>query len=137
MIATVLMVISAAVIFALGAAHLIFTFVGPKLTPRDPALKIRMSEVSPVITKEATMWSFWIGFNISHSMAAMLFGLIYGFLAIAHGGLLFSSPYLLIVGLLTVGGLFVVGKVYWFSGPFIGISISLACYIASVIVAVV
>lgn len=137
MIATVLMVISAAVIFALGTAHLIFTFVGPKLTPRDPALKIRMSEVSPVITKEATMWSFWIGFNISHSMAAMLFGLIYGFLAIAHGGLLFSSPYLLIVGLLTVGGLFVVGKVYWFSGPFIGISISLACYIASVIVAVV
>lgn len=137
MIATVLMVISAAVIFALGTAHLIFTFVGAKLTPRDPALKIRMSEVSPVITKEATMWSFWIGFNISHSMAAMLFGLIYGFLAIAHGGLLFSSPYLLIVGLLTVGGLFVVGKVYWFSGPFIGISISLACYIASVIVAVV
>lgn len=137
MIATVLMVISAAVIFALGTAHLIFTFVGPKLTPRDPALKIRMSEVSPVITKEATMWSFWIGFNISHSMAAMLFGLIYGFLAIAHGGLLFSSPYLLIVGLLTVGGLFVVGKVYWFSGPFIGISISLACYIASVIAAVV
>lgn len=137
MIATVLMVISAAVIFALGTAHLIFTFVGPKLTPRDPALKIRMSEVSPVITKEATMWSFWIGFNISHSMAAMLFGLIYGFLAIAHGGLLFSSPYLLIVGLLTVGGLFVVGKVYWFSGPFIGISVSLACYIASVIAAVV
>ena len=81
------------------------------------------------------MWSFWIGFNISHSMAAMLFGLIYAFLAIAHGSLLFSSPYLLVVGLLTVGGLFVVGKVYWFSAPFIGIGISLVCYVASVIVA--
>ena len=135
MIATVLMVASAAVLFALGTTHLILTFVGPKLTPRDPALKVRMAEVSPVITKETTMWSFWIGFNISHSMAAMLFGLIYSFLAIAHGGLLFSSPYLLIVGLLTVGGLFVVGKVYWFSGPFIGIGISLACYVSSVIVA--
>ena len=54
-----------------------------------------------------------------------------------HGGLLFSSPYLLAVGLLTVGGLFVVGKVYWFSAPFIGIGISLACYVASVIVALV
>ncbi len=135
MIATVLMVVSAAVLFALGTTHLIITFVGPKLTPRDPALQVRMNEVSPVITKEATMWSFWIGFNISHSMAAMLFGLIYGFLAVGHGGLLFSSPYLLVVGLLTVGGLFAVGKVYWFSAPFIGIGISLACYIASVIVA--
>lgn len=135
MIAAVLMVASAAVLFALGTAHLIFTFVGPKLTPRDPALQVRMTEVSPVITKEATMWSFWIGFNISHSMAAMLFGLIYGFLAIVHGDLLFSSPYLLAVGLLTVGGLFVVGKVYWFSAPFIGIGISLVCYVASIIAA--
>ena len=134
MIATVLMVASAAVIFALGTIHLVITFVGPKLTPRDPALRARMAEVSPVITKDATMWSFWIGFNISHSMAAILFGLIYGFLALAHGSLLFSSPYLLAVGLLTVGGLFVVGKVYWFSGPLIGIGISLACYVASIVV---
>jgi len=135
LIATVLMVVSAAVLFALGTAHLIFTFVGPRLTPRDPALQVRMSEVSPVITKRATMWSFWIGFNISHSMAAMLFGLIYGFLAIVHRDLLFSSPYLLVVGLLTVGGLFVVGKVYWFNAPFIGIGISLVCYVASIIAA--
>ena len=135
MIATVLMLSSAAVLFALGTVHLMITFVGPKLTPRDPALQARMSEVSPVITKETTMWRCWVGFNISHSMAAMLFGLIYGFLAIAHGSLLFSSPYLLIVGLLTVGGLFVLGKVYWFSTPFIGIGISFACYVASVIAA--
>lgn len=135
MIATVLMVASAAVLFSLGTLHLIYTFVGPKLTPRDPALRVRMAEVSPVITKEATMWRFWIGFNVSHSMAAMLFGLIYGFLAIAHGSLLFSSPYLLVVGLLTVGGFFVLGKVYWFSAPFIGIGISLTCYVAGVIAA--
>ena len=81
------------------------------------------------------MWNFWVGFNISHSMAAILFGLIYGFLAIAHGSLLFSSPYLLIVGFLTLAGLFVVGKVYWFRAPFVGIGISLACYVAGVIAA--
>lgn len=137
MTATILMVASAAVLLTLGTLHLVLTFVGPKLRPRDAALQLRMSEVSPGITKEATMWDFWMGFNISHSMAAMLFGLIYGFLAIAHGGLLFSSPYLLAVGFLTLSGLFVTGKVYWFSGPLIGIGISLACYVASVIVALV
>lgn len=133
MIAMVLMVASAGIIFALGTLHLVYTFVGPKLTPRDPALKARMEEVSPVITKETTMWRCWVGFNASHSMAAMLFGLVYGFLAMAHGGLLFASPYLLAVGFLTVGGFFVLGKLYWFSVPFIGIGVSLACYVASVV----
>lgn len=135
LMATVLMVASASIIFSLGLIHFVYTFVGPKLTPRDPALQVRMNEVSPVITKESTMWRFWMGFNVSHSMAALLFGLVYGFLAIAHGGLLFSSPYLLAVGLLMVGGLFVVGKVYWFSAPVLGIGISLASYAVSVIAA--
>jgi hypothetical protein len=129
------MVASAAVIFSLGTLHLIYTFIGTKLTPRDPALQSRMAEVSPGITKDATMWSFWIGFNVSHSMAAMLFGLIYGYLGLSHGSLLFSSPYLLIVGLLMVGGLFVVGKVYWFNAPVIGIGIALLCYVASIVAA--
>jgi hypothetical protein len=31
-----------------------------------------------------------------------------------------------------LGGFVVLGKVYWFSAPFIGVSISLACYIASI-----
>ena len=81
------------------------------------------------------MWGFWMGFNITHSMAAMLFGLIYGFLALAHSSLLFSSAYLLAVGLLTVGGFFVTAKVYWFNAPLIGAGISLACYVASIIAA--
>jgi hypothetical protein len=59
-------------------------------------------------------------------MGAILFGLIYGFLAIAHSRLLFQSPFLLIVGLAMLGGLFALGKVYWFSVPFTGIGISLA-----------
>ena len=135
MIATILMTISAIMLFVLGMLHLILTFVGPKLTPRDPALQARMREVSPVITRDTTMWRCWVGFNASHSMAAMLFGLVYGYLAIAHGELLFSSVYLLLVGLLTVGGFFVLGRLYWFRVPFHGIAISLACYVASIIMA--
>jgi hypothetical protein len=129
------MVTSAAILLALGTVHLIYTFVGPKLTPRDPTLQTRMSEVSPVITKETTIWRCWIGFNASHSMAAMLFGLMYGYLAIVHSSLLFSSPYLLVLGLLMISGLFVLGKLYWFSAPFRGICFSLACYVASIIAA--
>lgn len=132
LIAKVLMVVSASIILTLGVAHLFYTFWGPMLTPRDPALQVSMSRVSPVITKETTMWRAWVGFNASHSMAAMLFGLIYGFLAIAHSPLLFTSPFLLIVGLAMLGGFLALAKVYWFNVPFTSISISLGCYVASI-----
>ena len=78
------------------------------------------------------MWRCWLGFNASHSMGLILFGLVFGFLAVAHGKLFFHSPFLLVVGLAMLGGFVVLCKVYFFSGPLTGISISLACYVASI-----
>jgi hypothetical protein len=126
------MFLSAGIIFTLGVVHLVYTFWGLKLTPRDPSLQIRMSQISPVITKETTMWRCWVGFNASHGMGLILFGLVFGFLAVAHVQLLFQSPFLLVVGLAMLGSFVVLCKVYFFSVPLIGISISLACYIASI-----
>ncbi|MCI0417636.1 MAG: hypothetical protein L0312_00185 [Acidobacteria bacterium] len=135
MVAKALMILSAGVILALGIIHLVYTFWGPKLTPRDPALQASMSQVSPVITKQTTMWRAWVGFNASHSMGAILFGLMFGFLALAHAQVLFRSNFLLAVGLAFLGGYFALGKIYWFSVPFAGISVSLVCYVASIIAA--
>jgi hypothetical protein len=126
------MVLSAGIIFTLGAIHLIYTFYGLQLTPRDPALQISMSQVSPVISKETTMWRCWVGFNATHSLALLLFGLVFGFLALAHGEVLFHSPFLLVVGLAMLAGLVVLCKLFFFRVPLIGVSISLVCYVASV-----
>ena len=126
------MVLSAGIIFTLGAIHLICTFYGPQLTPRDPALQISMSQVSPVISKETTMWRCWVGFNATHGMALLLFGLVFGFLALAHGEVLFHSPFLLVVGLAMLAGLVVLCKLFFFRVPLIGVSIALVCYVASV-----
>jgi hypothetical protein len=134
LLASILMVLSSVLILALGVIHLIYTFSGKKLTPRDPALQIRMAEVSPVITRQTTMWRAWVGFNASHSYGAILFGLIYGYLAVAHREVLFNSPFLLAVGLAMLGGLLFLGKVYWFSTPFRGIFIATICYVLSVVV---
>ena len=133
MIGIALMTVSALVLLTLGVLHLIYTFSGPKLTPRDPALQARMNEVPLVITRQTTMWRAWIGFNASHSMGAILFGLVYGFLANAHPELLFNSPFLLAVGVAMLGGLAVLAKLYWFRIPFAGVVISLACYVLSIV----
>jgi hypothetical protein len=131
MAARVLMFVSASIVFTLGVVHFVYTFWGPNLTPRDHALQISMNQISPVITNQTTMWRCWVGFNASHSTGLILFGLVFGFLAAAHSQLLFHSPFLLVVGLAMLGGLAVLSRIYFFSAPFAGISVSLVCYIAS------
>ena len=130
--AKILMVLSASIVLTLGVVHLVYTFWGPKLSPRDPALEVSMSQISPVITKETTMWRAWVGFNASHSMGLIVFGLVFGYLALAHSQLLFRSPFLLAVGLAMLVGFVVLCKVYFFRAPLIGISVSLACFVASI-----
>ena len=74
---------SSAIVLVLGLMHLLYTFYGPKLLPRDRELQVRMQEVSPVITRQTTMWKAWVGFNASHSYGLILFGAVYGYLALA------------------------------------------------------
>jgi hypothetical protein len=83
-------------------------------------------------TNETTMWRCWVGFNASHSLGLILFGLIFGYLAFAHGQFLFRSPFLLVVGVAMLGGFVVLCKVYFFGWPLTGVSISSACHVASV-----
>src|SRR6202789_2667988 len=92
--ARILMVFSASIVLTLGVLHLVSTFWGPSLTPRDPALEISMSQISPVMTRETTMWRCWVGFNASHSLGLILFGLVFGYLAFARGQLSPLSPFL-------------------------------------------
>ena len=89
---------SAAIFLLLGLMHLLYTFRGPLLHPLDPDLTARMMTVSPVISRETTMWRAWIGFNATHSFGLILFGALYGYLALRHSSLLFHSWFLLALG---------------------------------------
>jgi hypothetical protein len=128
------MLISTTVVALLGAGHLLLTFLGPKLLPRDRGLKEAMEKVHPVITTQTTMWRAWMGFNASHSMGAILFGLVYGYLALVHSEILFGSLPLQVMGLVLLLGYLALAKAYWFITPLAGISISLICYVLSIVV---
>jgi hypothetical protein len=128
-----LMLASAVVIIALGVAHLVYTFYGSKLRPRDASLLDAMRKTSPMITRQTTMWKAWVGFNASHGMGAMLFGLIYCYLVLMQPALLFQSTFLLAVGFAMLAGYFVLAKRYWFSLPFKGICMSAVFYIVAIV----
>jgi hypothetical protein len=108
---------SSAIVLVLGLMHLLYTFYGPKLLPRDRELQTRMQEVSPVITRQTTMWKAWVGFNASHSYGLILFGAVYGYLALAHSAFLFRSVFLLSLGLILLFGYIFLAKRYFFRIP--------------------
>jgi len=126
---------SAAVVAFLGAVHLYYTLATDKFSPRDCGLKQRLQAVSPILTSRTTMWKAWVGFNISHSLGALLFGAVYGYLALFRWPVLVGSPFLLATGALVLGAYLVLGKVYWFSAPFRGIALALLLYLAGLVVA--
>jgi len=117
LIACALVVTSSAIMLLLGLGHLLFTFHGPRLLPRDSELQAHMQRVSPVITRQTTVWKAWIGFNASHSCGLILFGAVFGYLALAHGEVLFRSVFLLSLGLLSLAGYAFLARRYFFRFP--------------------
>jgi len=135
MVAQALIVFSAAIVLLLGTIHLVYTFIGPKLKPRDPTLQTHMSQVPLVITRETTVWRAWIGFNASHSLSIILFGTVYAYLAIARPLVLFQSEFLVALGAVFLLAYVVLAKAYWFAVPFAGAVLALLSYVAGIAVA--
>ncbi len=133
MLAQSLLLASAAIIFLLGTLHLVYTFASDKFSPRDPALEERLKAVSPVISRQTTMWKAWVGFNASHSLGAILFGAVYGYLSLRHAPFLFQSYFLLGLGATILIAYLILAKVYWFSAPLRGIALALGLYVAGVV----
>jgi hypothetical protein len=124
----------ATIMLLLGLAHLLYTFYGSKLLPRDRELITRMQETNLTLTRETTVWKAWIGFNASHSFGAILFGAVYGYLSVVHSAFLFQSTYLLSLGLLLLCGYVFLAKRYWFSIPFRGILLSTVLYMLALFI---
>jgi len=124
----------AAILLALGLVHLLWVFGGRKFEPRDAALKQRMQEVTLVITREATMWSTWVGFNASHAFGAIFFGLVYAYLPLTHPRMFFGSPFLIGAGLALLAGYVALGRYFWSTVPFRGIVAATALYVLGLVV---
>ena len=116
-IASLLIAASAAILLVLGTIHLVIAYSGRLLLPRDDALRERMAAVSPVISRATTMWRAWQGFNASHSLGAMLFGIVWIDLALARPAWLAQDVLLRLVGLAAVLGWALLAFRHWFRAP--------------------
>ncbi len=135
MLAQILITSSAGIFLMLGTLHLVYTFASRKFSPRDDELTEKMKLISPIISRQTTMWCAWIGFNASHSVGAMMFGLVYANLAMFHFDLLRQWSFLSILGGLFIFSFMVLAKLYWFRIPLIGIGISMFLYLTGFVFA--
>jgi hypothetical protein len=91
MIETALLMVGCSIFAVLGRIHAVFTFTTNKFDARDARLNEAMKRTSPVLTRETSMWNAWVGFNASHSLGAILFGLVFIILAFENYPYLKSS----------------------------------------------
>lgn len=124
-----LVTLSAAILFTLGFLHLVLTYVGQGLHPRRAELVQEMQGESLRLERSINFWKAWIGFNASHSTGLMLFGAFYGYLSLVQPELLAQSPFLRILGLLTLLGYWLMAKFYFFRTPLLGISLASILYV--------
>jgi len=129
---SILITISAGIALALGVIHLYLTFFTRSFAPRDVALETALKTVSPRISGQTTMWKAQTGFNASHSMGVILFGLVYAYLALEQTAALFHSRFLLGLGVVTLVAYMLLARRYWFAVPLLGISLSLGFFLAGI-----
>jgi len=133
MISRILIGACAAVILFLGSVHLAYTFFTHKFSPSQGQLETTMKQVAPRISGEMTMWKAWIGFNVSHSMGLILFGLIFGYLTMCRWEVLLHSYFLAGLGLLVLVVYIVLAHIYWFRAPLMGVSLATLFYVAGLV----
>src|SRR5215471_21005686 len=135
MISRILIAASAAIILYFGGMHLACTSFTDLLTPIEGQMETAMKHVVPRISSSTTMWKAWVGFNVSHSMGLILFGLIYGYLTLYRWDVLQKSHFLAGLGLVVLVSYVVLARVFWFSDPLIGVSVATLLYVAGFVYA--
>jgi len=119
----------------LGLAHAMATPRTPTqakgLSPRDPALREAMVRDTVLMTRRVNMWLAWVGFNLSHSLGAVLFGVVVVLIGRSQATFEAQGAVFLPLATLVSATYLVLGIRYWFRAPIVGITLSALCFVAS------
>ncbi len=122
----------------LGLAHVLATPLTPVqtkgLSPRDVTLRDAMGRDTLVLTRRTTVWLAWVGFNLSHSLGALLFGAVVLLIGRSSASFEAQAGAFLPLAVLVSASYFVLGVRYWFRTPIIGISLAGVCFLTSWVV---
>ena len=122
-----LLITGGMVFLILGLLHVIYTirdiYQPRHLVPLDPALIDQMASTGVRLARGRTnMWDAWLGFNISHGLGVVIFGLVCVGAGVFARTLALPRAALLIPVL--VGAIYLLLALrFWFRVPAVGIAI--------------
>ena len=121
-----------AIFCVLGTLHAVYMLMDlrrpRRLVPSDPALIAAMAGSRVRLAGDATdMWRAWIGFNLSHSLGALLFGAT----AIAWPGVAAGHAALAWLPAAVAALYLAIGLRFWFSVPNAGIAAAMVAFAAA------
>ena len=119
----------------LGSLHALYTFLDirrpRRLVPQDAALALEMTKSHVRLARGGTtMWRAWVGFNFSHSLGAIIFGVLCCFTGTVIGTMALPAWVLFIF--VVIGWIYLgLSVLYWFRIPTAGIALGVACLSAA------
>jgi len=119
----------------LGALHAAYTLLDirdpRRIVPDDPAVIAAMQTSKIRLTRgESTVWQGWVGFNLSHSLGALMFSAACFIVAACLRRFAFSPWVLLVLAGVSAVYLLLAAQ-YWFRIPILGTAVATACLAAA------
>ena len=96
-----------------------------------PGLREAMARDTILLTRRTNMWLAWVGFNLSHSLGAVLFGVVVVLIGRSQATFEAQGAVFLPLATLVSGTYLVLAIRYWFRAPIVGITLSPLCFAAS------
>ena len=119
----------------LGTAH---AFATPRrtderrgLSPVDAQLAESMARTRVLLTGRTDMWRAWVGFNLSHSLGAVLFGAVVALVARTPGAFAADAAVFAPLAVAVSLAYLVLAAKYWFRTPIVGCALSAALFSAA------
>lgn len=132
MISRYLFLLGALPYLMLGTAHALATPLreGDRrgLSPRDPELAGRMAASPLRMTPRTNMWLAWVGFNMSHSLGAVLFGLFVVVIGRSDASFAAQAALCLPLSAAVSAAYLYLATQYWFRTPILGCAFAFAAF---------
>jgi len=130
-----LLKVGGSIIALMGFGHAVITMIDvfrpTQFTPIDDSVRDSMKSTGVRFARGRTsMWDAWLGFNISHGLGALIFGVAVVVLS-NYPILIETSKMLLLLPVIAGLAYFYLAVQFWFYLPAIGISLATACFIGA------
>lgn len=114
-----------------GIATLVDVFRPTFFTPVDDRIREAMIGQPIGLSSRADLWAAWLGFNLSHSLGLVFFGLVTFALTRDGFALVRSIRGMRCISTAVAATYLVLALRFWFYAPALGAAVALACFMGS------